>query len=160
MKFAAAAITPGRANVCQNGTEPSAKSTQIVPLSGTPQMLAAAAWCGAAANPAHAASRMSSSLFKLTLPQSSSALTGEPPGSPVGPLLASVAGIRTAPEPAKTSSRTSVIRARNAAAGGAPAAVRLFDCLRLFAVERAVDLGDLLGLGRLVRLRFVVLGRL
>src|SRR5262249_54575823 len=80
--------------------------------------------------------------------------------SPVGPLLASVAGIRTAPEPAKTSSRTSVIRARNAAAGGALAAVRLFDCLRLFAVERAVDLGDLLGLGRLVPPRFLVLRRL
>ncbi len=46
MKLAAAAITPGRAKVCQNGTEPSAKSTQIVPFSGTPQV-SAAARCGA-----------------------------------------------------------------------------------------------------------------
>src|SRR5690349_16924499 len=78
MKFAAAAITPGRANVCQKGTEPSAKSTQIVPLSGTPPVSAPA-------------SRAAESLL---------------------------------------------------------------------AVERAVDLGDLLRLGRLARLRRVVLGRL
>ena len=55
MKLAAAAITPGRANFCQNGTEPSAKSTQIVPFSGIPQV-SAAARCGAAANAAQAAS--------------------------------------------------------------------------------------------------------
>jgi hypothetical protein len=62
MKLAAAAITPGRANICQNGTEPSAKSIQSVPLSGIPQLLAAAR-CGAAANPAQAQSAMTSSLF-------------------------------------------------------------------------------------------------
>ncbi len=45
MKFAAAAITPGRANTCQNGTEPSAKSTQSVPLPEIPHVPASAR-CG------------------------------------------------------------------------------------------------------------------
>ncbi len=36
MKFAAAAITPGRANIVQYGTEPSAKSTQSGALFGRP----------------------------------------------------------------------------------------------------------------------------
>ena len=43
MKFEAAPITPGRAKTCQNGTEPSAKSIQSVPLSGIPQVSDAAA---------------------------------------------------------------------------------------------------------------------
>src|SRR6187455_652046 len=68
MKLAAAAITPGLAKVCQNGTEPSAKSTQIVPFSGTPQV-SAAARCGATANPAQATSTMSSSLFTRPCPK-------------------------------------------------------------------------------------------
>src|SRR5436309_428256 len=72
MKLAAAAITPGRAKVCQNGTEPSAKSTQIVPFSGIPQV-SAAARCGAAPNPAHATTRMSSSLLTRPCPKSTSA---------------------------------------------------------------------------------------
>src|SRR6476660_2413848 len=104
MKLAAAAITPGRAKVCQNGTEPSAKSTQIVPFSGTPQV-SAAARCGAAAKPAQATSRMSSSLFTR-------------------PCL-------------KVAARAGNPRPR-------------FDSL--LAVERRVDLGHLLGLGRLARL--------
>src|SRR5215510_11336301 len=64
MKFAAAAITPGRAKTCQNGTEPSAKSIQSVLFPGMPQLSAAAARCGAAAKHAQAASRMTNSLFK------------------------------------------------------------------------------------------------
>src|SRR5512133_2127455 len=68
MKFAAAAMTPGLAKVCQNGTEPSAKSTQIVPFSRIPQV-SAAARCGAAANPAHTANMMSSSLFTRPCPK-------------------------------------------------------------------------------------------
>src|SRR5215210_855433 len=71
MKFAAAAITPGRAKVCQNGTEPSAKSIQSVPFCGMPHV-SAAARCGAAANPAQSARAMSNSLF-MTLTQGSSA---------------------------------------------------------------------------------------
>ena len=62
MKFAAAAITPGRANSCQNGTEPSPKSIQSVPLAGD----AARACVGpvwTAANAAQAASAMRSSFF-------------------------------------------------------------------------------------------------
>jgi hypothetical protein len=43
MKFEAAAITPGRANRYQKGTDPSAKSTQAVPASGRPQGSAASA---------------------------------------------------------------------------------------------------------------------
>ena len=42
-KFEAAAITPGRAKRCQNGTEPSAKSIQAVPLLGRPHGPAASA---------------------------------------------------------------------------------------------------------------------
>src|SRR4051812_38686089 len=72
MKLGAAAITPRRAEGCQNGTQPAAESTQILPLSGTPQVSAAAARCGAAATPAQTASRMRSSLFTTTLLQSSS----------------------------------------------------------------------------------------
>src|SRR5919204_1168327 len=37
MKFAAATMFPGLANMSQNGTEPSPKSIQSVPLSGSPQ---------------------------------------------------------------------------------------------------------------------------
>src|SRR5919197_3560753 len=37
MKFAAATMFPGLANMSQKGTEPSPKSTQSVPLSGSPQ---------------------------------------------------------------------------------------------------------------------------
>src|ERR671922_2631127 len=43
MKLEAAATIPGRANRYQNGTEPSAKSTQVVPLVGMPQTSAACA---------------------------------------------------------------------------------------------------------------------
>jgi hypothetical protein len=43
MKFEAAATTPGRAKRYQNGTEPSAKSTHVVPLVGKPQASAACA---------------------------------------------------------------------------------------------------------------------
>src|SRR5919201_5134948 len=60
MKFDAAAITPGRAKVCQKGTEPSAKSIQSVPVPGIPQVPAAAR-CGVAAKTAQAASTMTSS---------------------------------------------------------------------------------------------------
>jgi hypothetical protein len=63
MKLAAAAITPGRANSCQNGTEPSAKSIQSVPLPEIPHVPAWARW-GVAANAAHAASAMTRSFFK------------------------------------------------------------------------------------------------
>src|ERR671931_1032948 len=62
MKFDAAAITPGRANVCQNGTEPSAKSIQSVPLPGIPQVPADAC-CGDPAKAAKAASAMTTSLL-------------------------------------------------------------------------------------------------
>src|SRR5919197_4273030 len=62
MKFDAAAITPGRAKVCQKGTEPSAKSIQSVPLLEIPQVPAAAR-CGVAAKAAQAASTMTSSLL-------------------------------------------------------------------------------------------------
>jgi len=62
MKFAAAAITPGRANTCQKGTEPSAKSTQSVPRPEIPHVPASAR-CGTAAKPAQAASAMTRSLF-------------------------------------------------------------------------------------------------
>src|SRR5580765_3380010 len=110
MKLAAAAITPGRAKVCQNGTEPSAKSTQIVPFSGIPQV-SAAARCGAAANPAQTASRMSSNRF--TRPFS------KVPAREVSPTSRAVIP-------------------------------------SLLAVERRVDLGHFLGLGRLVRLRIAV----
>src|SRR5262245_52572319 len=48
MKFAAAATTPGRANIVQYGTEPSAKSTQSGVLFGSPHSRASA-WPGAAA---------------------------------------------------------------------------------------------------------------
>src|SRR5215218_5982149 len=105
MKFAAAAITPGRAKTCQNGTEPSAKSIQSVPLFGTPQVSAAAARWGAAAKHAHAASRMTNSLFKR-------------------PCL-------------KLAARE---------AGGLPRCGSV-----LLVVERRVDLGHFLGLGRLAR---------
>ena len=36
MKFAAAPTMPGRANIVQNGTDPSAKSTQTGALFGNP----------------------------------------------------------------------------------------------------------------------------
>src|ERR671924_952175 len=49
MKFDAAAMTPGRAKRYQNGTLPSAKSIQAVPVSGRPQGPAAAAGAGRAA---------------------------------------------------------------------------------------------------------------
>ena len=52
MKFAAAAITPGRANIVQYGTEPSAKSTQSGLLFGSPHSRASA-WPGAAAKSAN-----------------------------------------------------------------------------------------------------------
>src|SRR5512133_1478438 len=113
MKFAAAAITPGRAKTCQKGTEPSAKSIQSVPFPGTPQVSAAAARCGAATKQAQAASRMTNSLFTR-------------------PCL-------------KLAARET---------RGLPRCGYV-----LLADERAVDLGDFLGLGRLVRLRLVVLRR-
>src|SRR4051812_16212830 len=87
MKFEAAPITPGRAKTCQNGTEPSAKSTQSVPLSGIPQVSAPAALpdaadpCGTAANAAHAASAMRTKRF--TRP----ALKGSRAGSSAPPAL-------------------------------------------------------------------------
>ena len=71
MKFEAAAMTPGLANSSQNGTDPSAKSIQSVPLSGIPQVSEAAARCGAAANAAQAASAMRTNRFNrpsLTVP--------------------------------------------------------------------------------------------
>src|ERR671936_2393018 len=98
MKFDAAAITPGRANVCQNGTEPSAKSIQSVPLPEIPHVPASAR-CGVAAKAAQAASAMTSSLL----------------------IDPSVQG--------------------SSAGGIAPPAAALL-------VQRAVDLGDLLRLGR------------
>src|SRR5689334_23414455 len=87
MKLAAAAITPGRAKVCQNGTEPSAKSTQIVPFSGTPHV-SAAARCGAAAKPAHTASRMTNSLFTRPCFKVAAREVRPPPALRLGSLLA------------------------------------------------------------------------
>src|SRR3954453_9287103 len=66
MKFEAAPITPGRAKTCQNGTEPSAKSTQSVPLSGMPPVSEAAARCGTAAKAAQAATAMRTRRFNPT----------------------------------------------------------------------------------------------
>src|ERR671936_264722 len=127
MKFDAAAITPGRANICQNGTEPSAKSIQSVPLPEIPHVPAAAR-CGVAAKAAHAASAMTRSL--LIDPTESTVAapgTGEPPGS----------GLASRPEDTRGSPC------------GAPRreAPRLPPSRALF-VQRRVDLGDLLGLGR------------
>src|SRR4029453_12816700 len=51
MKFAAAPTMPGRANIVQNGTDPSAKSTQTGALFGSPHSRACA-WPGWAANSA------------------------------------------------------------------------------------------------------------
>src|SRR6266540_5556198 len=98
MKFAAAAITPGRANICQNGTEPSAKSIQTVPLPEIPHVPAEAR-CGVAAKAAQAASAMTSSLLIDPATQGSSAERGGTPGSehggnpgfPVSPPLSGVA---------------------------------------------------------------------
>src|SRR5262245_61748594 len=125
MKFAAAAITPGRAKTCQNGTEPSAKSTQSVPLFGTPQVSAAAARWGAITNAEHAARRMTSSRF-------------------TDPDLTVAASLPRLP----------VRLERRERPFGRPR--QRFE-LRLLVVERRVDLGNFLRLGRLVGLRLVVL---
>ena len=64
MKFAAAAITPGRANIVQYGTEPSAKSIQSGVLFGRPHSRASA-WPGAAAKRATEPRRTTTSRFTV-----------------------------------------------------------------------------------------------
>ena len=64
MKFAAAAITPGRANIGQYGTEPSAKSIQSGDLFGSPHSRACA-WPGAAAKSAMQPTRTTKSRFTV-----------------------------------------------------------------------------------------------
>src|SRR4249919_1128789 len=86
MKFDAAPITPGRANTCQNGTEPSAKSTQSVPLSGIPQVSEAAALWGANPNAAHATTAMRTRRFNPGQCVAGSTYGSQPGGSaPAGP---------------------------------------------------------------------------
>jgi hypothetical protein len=63
MKFDAAAITPGRAKSCQNGTEPSAKSIHTVPCPGIPHVPADER-SGATPTAASAATMMRRILFK------------------------------------------------------------------------------------------------
>ncbi len=65
MKFAAAAITPGCANICQYGTEPSAKSIQSGVLFGRSHSRACA-WPGAAAKSAMQPRRTTSSRFTVS----------------------------------------------------------------------------------------------
>ena len=62
MKFAAAAMTPGRANIGQYGTEPSAKSIQSGVLFGRSHSRACA-WPGAAAKRATQPRRTTKSRF-------------------------------------------------------------------------------------------------